>query len=455
MAYAPPRHGFRTFVVVWAAQSLSVIGSGMTGFALNVYLAQVLYPAPEQKAELALAFTALNLGFTIPFVFGGPLAGAWADRHDRKQIMIVTNTAKGLITLLTFVLMLSGSLQLWMLVCIGVLAAAASAFHYAAFDASYAMLVPDRLLPRANGMMQTTWSISGIISPALAALIIALPGLLPQDVGVLAPLVSMGNGTPLLFAVDAFTFFLCAVVLLVVDVPSPSRSDVSASGRIEQSLWGDVREGALYIWRRPPLLWLLATFVVANLAGAPTGVIVPLLVKFNLEPDWAARGYTFETALALLSVAGGVGGVIGGLLVSAWGGLKRNRVYGVLVPMLLAGVLQIVYGLSPLVLVCAAAASLGAAMHPILNAHSQSIWQSHTPRELQGRVFSIRRLIAWTILPISTAAGGGLAGTLDPGYVFAGLGLIWALFCAGQLLNPYLFRVEDDAALDAANKRRA
>ena len=69
-------------------------------------------------------------------------------------------------------------------------------------------------------------------------------------------------------------------------------------------------------------------------------------------------------------------------------------------------------------------------------------------------MFSIR-LIAWTILPISTAAGGGLAGTLDPGYVFAGLGLIWALFCAGQLLNPYLFRVEDDAALDAANKRRA
>ena len=178
MAYAAPHHGFRTFVIVWLAQSLSVIGSGMTGFALNVYLAQVLYPAPEQKPELALAFTVLNLGFTIPFVFGGPLAGAWADRHDRKQIMIVTNTANGLVSLLTVFLMLSGSLQLWVLVSIGVLAAAAGAFHLAAFDASYAMLVPDSLLPRANGMMQTTWSISGIVSPALAAFIIALPALL-------------------------------------------------------------------------------------------------------------------------------------------------------------------------------------------------------------------------------------------------------------------------------------
>ena len=94
-------------------------------------------------------------------------------------------------------------------------------------------------------------------------------------------------------------------------------------------------------------------------------------------------------------------------------------------------------------------------MHPILNAHSQSIWQSHTPRELQGRVFSIRRLIAWTILPISTATAGALAGVLDPGYVLASLGSIWTLFCVAQLFNPYLLRVEDQAAGDAVNERRA
>jgi MFS family permease len=85
-------------------------------------------PAPEQKAELALAFTALNLGFTIPFVLGGPLAGAWADRHDRKQIMIATNLVNGLTTVLTLVLMLAGSLQVWMLVAIGIFAGACAVF---------------------------------------------------------------------------------------------------------------------------------------------------------------------------------------------------------------------------------------------------------------------------------------------------------------------------------------
>src|SRR5262245_17648671 len=449
MPYVPPSHGFRTFVIVWAAQSLSVIGSGMTGFALNVYLAQALYPAPEQKAELALAFTVLNLGFTIPFVFGGPLAGAWADRHDRKQIMIVTNIVSGLIALLTFILMLTESLHIWMLVGTGVLAGAAGAFHYAAFDSSYAMLLPDRLLPRANGMMQTTWSLSGILSPALAAFIIAAPALLPQDIRTTAPIAAMPNGTPLVIAIDALTFFLCAAALLLVHVPSPARTDADTSGRVEQSLWADVRAGALFIWHRPSLLWLLATFAVANLAVSPTGVVVPLLAKFNLEPDWSARGYTFETALALLGVAAGAGGRVGRVLVRLWGGLKRNRVYGVLAPMLAAGIFQIVYGLSPLLLLSAAVASLGAAMHPILNAHSQTIWQSHTPRELQGRVFAIRRLIAWTIQPISIAATGALAGIFDPGYVFASLGTIWALFCATQLFNPDLIRVDETAALDA------
>lgn len=444
MAYAPPQHGFRTFVIMWLAQSLSVIGSGMTGFAMNVYLAQTLYPAPEQKAELALAFTVLNLGFWIPYVFGGPFAGAWVDRHDRRLILIATNIAKGLVAIATFALMISSRLELWMLVCAGAFGAAASTLHYAAFETSYAMLVPDRQLPRANGMMQTTLSIADIISPALAAFIISLPVLLQWNESALVS-AGMRSGVPLVIALDALTFFLCAASLLFLSVPSPARSGPKARGATEQSLWADVREGATYIGRRPPLLWLLATFVVANMAIAPMPIIVPLLVKFNLSPDWAARGYSFETALALLGVAGGVGGVLGGLAVTIWGGLKHRRVYGVLLPMLIGGILQAVYGLSPLLLVSAFAAFLGAATSPLLNAHSQAIWQSHTPREMQGRVFSIRRLIAWAIRPLSTAAAGVLAGVLDPGIVLAALGLILALFCAAQLFNPFLLRVDDNA----------
>jgi hypothetical protein len=94
----------------------------------------------------------------------------------------------------------------------------------------------------------------------------------------------MGNGSPLVIAVDALTFFLCAAVLPLVHVPSPTRPDRGSSGRIEQSVWADMREGALYIWHRLPSLWLLSAFGVANFAGAPTGVVVPLLVSSTSRP---------------------------------------------------------------------------------------------------------------------------------------------------------------------------
>src|SRR5262249_19325959 len=257
-----------------------------------------------------------------------------------------------------------------------------------AYDASGAMLVPERLLPRANGMLQTTWSLSGIVSPGLAAAVMALPALAAAHGFPLGWAAGKTDAIAFVITVDVATFAVSALVLALIAFRSPRRADVGRGGRIEPSIWADVRAGALYITRRPPLLWLLVTFTVTNLAGAPFAVVTPLLVKFNLAPDWQARGLSFEAALALLTSAGGLGGVAGGLLVSWWGGLNRRRVYGVLVPMFAAGLIEAAYGLSPHILVTAVAAFAGAGMHPLLNAHSQAIWQTQTPKEMQGRVFA-------------------------------------------------------------------
>jgi MFS family permease len=448
MTYTPPQHGFRTFTLVWATQSLSVVGGAMMGFALNVYLVQGLYPAPDQRPALALALTALNLGFFVPVVFGAPLAGAFADRHDRKRTMIVADVLNGLVCLLIIALMLMGVLKLWTLVCAGIVSALAGAFHYAAFDSSYAMLVPDRLLPRANGMMQTTWWSSGVIAPGLAALAITLPALVLQGTVPEGSLAAISNGVALCIAINALTFFGSAVVLLIVRIPSPRRIDVAQRGKLKTSIWADVREGALYVWHRSPLLWLLATFTLANFVGGTSSVITPLLVRFNLAPDWTARGFSYETALALIGTLSGVGGVAGGLLLIAWGGLKRKRVYGILIPMGVTGIANLVFGLTPLLYVAAAAALTFSIMSPLLNAHSQTIWQMQTPRELQGRVFSVRRLIAQCTLPFGALTAGTLAAAFDPGHVLAVLGLLLAVFCSAQLFNPYLLRVEDKAWLD-------
>src|SRR5688572_11712315 len=178
--YEPPKNGFRTFLILWLTQSLSAFGSQLTFFALTIWLAQVLYPRPEQKPELALALSAIALAFGIPGILSAPIAGAWADRHDRKRTMMVADAVSGVLNLIMLVLVASNTLQIWMLLIIVAGMAIAGSFHYSAFDTSYAMIVPEKQLPRANGMMQTMWSFSAIISPAAAAFIVSLPGLARQ-----------------------------------------------------------------------------------------------------------------------------------------------------------------------------------------------------------------------------------------------------------------------------------
>jgi hypothetical protein len=94
-------------------------------------------------------------------------------------------------------------------------------------------------------------------------------------------------------------------------------------------------------------------------------------------------------------------------------------------------------------------------MVPIMNSHSQTIWQTQTPRELQGRVFAVRRLIAQFTSPLGVALAGWVGGQFDPGAVIATLGIILLIFSVVQLFNPYLMRVEDKAWLDEMAERKA
>ncbi len=365
--------------------------------------------------------------------------------------MIAMDFASGALSLALIGLVGADALNLPLLLLVSVLFAATGAFHGSSFEASYAMIVPDRLLPRANGMMQTTSALSGVLSPAIAAAILSLPGLarqghIPGSVGTF--LGRMANGMPLAITVDSITFFVAAVTLLVLKIPSPVRTELRSDGRVRKTMWADIKEGALYILRRRPLLWLLSTLALINLISAPVNVLLPLLIKFNLATDWSTRGFTFETALGLMSTLASAGGVVGGLMVSSWGGLKARRIYGVFVPVVVGGLFQAILGFSPYLFLSSSAIAAICLLSPITGAHSQTIWQAQTPRELQGRVFSVRRLIAQVTIPFGVAIGGWLAGAFNPGTVVAISGIAVTVFSFLQLFNPYLMRVEDKKWLD-------
>jgi len=127
-----PSKGLRTFFIIWLGQLSSMIGSGLIGFALGVWI----YDQTGQATPFALT----ALFGTLPRIILSPIAGAVSDRWNRKWIMLISDSLSGLITLVTAFLLLTGRMQVWMVYLVSFLGAIFAAFQQPAYTASIVMM---------------------------------------------------------------------------------------------------------------------------------------------------------------------------------------------------------------------------------------------------------------------------------------------------------------------------
>lgn len=426
-AAAPPP-AFRTFLLVWAGQLVSWVGSGFTSFALGVWV----YQATGSVTGYAMALVAA----TLPTILLLPFAGALVDRWDRRRTMIVADTVSALATLALALLLHADRLQIGHIYLASVVHAACGAFQWPAFSAATTLLVPKHLLGRAAGMVEFAYATSGILSPLLAGMLIGRIGI------------------PGVMVVDCVTFLAAVGTLAAVRFPRPA-----ARGDARTSLWAEVRFGVRYVAERPGLTRLLAFFSSINLfANFPTVLIVPLVLSFATP---AVLGATLST--------GAAGLLLGGMLMSAWGG-PRARVRGIVAGGGLLGLSMMLTGLRPWAPLVAAGLFFFNLCAPVMNGCSQAVWQVKVPPEFQGRVFAIRRMIATCTAPVCylvagpladgvfaplLAPGGALAGSLGPllggtgpgrgiGLLFVVMGGMCVVVTVAGFLSPGLMRMEDD-----------
>jgi len=374
-----PKHrlsGMTGFVLVWLGQIFSVLASGMTTFAMTIYMYQ------QTKSATAMAF--VQVAYITPFLIMSPIAGVMVDRYNRKLMMMVSDVAGGLATLSLCLLFFTGHLQYWHIYVASAIAGVGTTFQWPAYSAAISVMLPKEQYGRANGMMSLIEAGPGVLSPLLA--------------GALLPLIQIGG----ILLLDTITFWLAILALAAVFVPQPPKT---AEGR--QAGHGFLREAAFgfkYIFVRPSLLGLQLIFFFGNLfAGIAMAVLAPMLL---------AR--TSQNAVVLGSVesAASVGMLVGGIGMSIWGGFKR-RVHGVLLGWMLSSLGSfILFSLGSTLQVWIPTVILGGLFFPLVNGSNQAIWQAKVAPDLQGRVFSARRLIAWLTNPISPIIGGTLADFL-------------------------------------------
>jgi DHA3 family macrolide efflux protein-like MFS transporter len=422
--------GMPGFTLVWIGQVISLLGSGMTWFALTIWAWEIT----GQATALAL------VGFFSfgPTVVLSPIAGALVDRWDRKLVMMLSDLAAGLMTVIVLALILTDSLQIWHLYLTGAFAGAFQAFQFPAYSAAVTTMLPKEQYARANGMLSLAEGAAGVFAPLAGGILLRIIGIS----GILA--------------VDIVTFLLAIGALMVVHVPAPATTE---AGRASQgSIWKESLYGFRYILERPSLLGLQLVFLATNLTSS-FGLTV-------LAPMILAQTGNDELALGGVQAVMGVGGVVGGLLLSVWGGPKR-RVHGVLLGMALSSLFgELVLGLGASPLMWSVGAFFAAFFIPFVNGSNQAIWQAKVAPDVQGRVFATRRLIAQISWPVATllagpladfvfepamALGGGLSGVFggfvgtDPG---AGMALMLVFTgVSGTLvgLGAYAFRAVRDA----------
>jgi MFS transporter, DHA3 family, macrolide efflux protein len=393
-------HGGRTFLTMWLGQSVSSFGSRLTIFAFGIWL----YQQTNQATPLYL--TALA-GF-LPGVLLAPLAGVLVDRFDRRMVMLYVNTAHTLVTLAQFVLISSGIVSLPLILLLLAISSAAETFQFPAESSSVSILVPKDQLGQANGLYSVSGGVGDLLAPLAGAVLVN----------------SIGIAGILLLDLASFVFEFAT--LFAIRIPKPDTSSLGAA--MQGGVLAQAREGFRFITARPGLLSLLITFTGVNfILGLVQQLQVPLVLSRSTD----------EGAVGLVASSFGVGALLGGVYMTATGGV-RPRVHGVFAGNGLVGIFgTMLFGLAQAVPLWMLANFCAGFLLPVLNGSSQSIWQAKTPADIQGRVFAARRQIAQITSPLAFVVAGPLTDLLfKPVFSSAGTDS-WAWLLGGSSGRGY------------------
>lgn len=371
--------GMTAFTFVWLGQVLSLLGTGMTRFALIFWAWKVTGEATPLGLMVFFSFG--------PMVLLSPVAGALVDRWNRKLVMMFSDFGAALSTAILLALYSFGSLEIWHIYAAGAVAGVMETFQFPAYSAAVTTMLRKEDYARADGMMSLAQAASFIAAPLLA-------GILLDPIGIAGIMI-----------VDMVTSLLAIGALMIVHIPQPETTQEGLASR--GSLWQESMYGFRYIFSVPSLLALQLVFLANNLAFSFSITILPAMVL--------ARTGNNEVALGTVQSALGAGGLIGGILLSVWGGPKR-RIHGVLAGWAVAMAGLLLVGLGERSWHWAAAGFVAMFFSPMINGSNQAIWQIKVAPDVQGRVFGARRLIGQISWPLAALFAGVLADRVfEPG----------------------------------------
>jgi DHA3 family macrolide efflux protein-like MFS transporter len=384
----------------FASQTLSLLGSSLVQYAIVWHI--------TLKTQSGTMMTLSVICGFIPTLVLSPFAGVFADRYDRKMIIMLADGMIALVTLALALVFAAGHDAIWLLLLAQAVRSVGSALQGPAVGAILPQIVPEDSLMRANGINGTIQSAIMLVSPLMSGALLGMASI------------------QAIFFLDVATAALAIVVLLVfLRVPPHEK----ASRRQETGYFHDMRLGFRYIREHRYLVRLFSYIGCFLFLVAPAAFLTPLQV---------ARTFGAEVwRLTAIEILFSSGMLLGGLVMSSWGGFK-NRVRTMIFSNLIMAACTIVLGLVPWFWPYLAVMGVFGVALPMYNAPSAVMLQEQVEPDFLGRVFSVLTMLSTSLMPLGMLVFGPLADVVK---------IEWLLLATGAAMFAFALAVRGDKRL--------
>lgn len=387
-----------------SSQSISLFGSSIVQYAIMWHI--------TLSTQSGMMMTLFIVAGFLPTFFLSPFAGVWADRYNRKWLIMLADGGIALATLLLAILFLNGYQSIWLLFIIAAIRAFGAGIQTPAVGAILPQLVPEEKLMRVNGVNGTVQSIIFFAAPMVSAALLSMTTL------------------EIILFVDVVTAALAIVILAFLRINRQTPQAVSVS------YLEDFQSGLRYIGQHSFLKAFFIFFGLLFFLMAPSAFLTPLQVTRTFGDD------VWRLTAIELAFSGGM--VIGGAIIAAWQGFS-NRIHTMVLAGAVYALCTISFGIIPSFWPYIAVMVLCGIALPSFNTPTMTILQETVDPNYLGRIFGVFSMITSSMMPIGMLLFGPLADIIA---------IEWLLIVSGILmLLLILLLAKNNALLEAGNKK--
>jgi DHA3 family macrolide efflux protein-like MFS transporter len=357
-------------ILFLSSQTVSLFGSMLVQYAIIWHVTLI--------TKSGSILTVLTLASFLPQILISLFAGVWADRYNRKGLIIAADALTALSTLALAICFLVGYQEMWLIFLVSGIRSVGAGIQSPAVGALLPQIVPTEKLIKINGINGTIQPLIMIASPVISGAMLSLSKL------------------ELIFFVDVITAAIAIGLLIMLKVSRFKRSEES----LNSSGLNDLRAGLTYIWEHKTVRTLFIFFAVTFFLVTPVAFLTPLLVTRSFGSEvWR---------LTANEVTWFGGSILGGIVMTTWGGFK-NRFRTIGLSCIFWAVLFTALGLSKDFVLFLVFMTLSGIPMPFFEASAITLMQETVRTDMQGRVFGAHQLIINTVMPVGMVVFGPLA----------------------------------------------